>query len=116
MHVTLGLSRIFRFVFYIFRKCLVIFSAAPESSEIIKEKMTELELELVENEEMTLTEEQVEALVEDLPETEETDLEEMRAQLTAGPVEVFAYRNMAGDIDEGEKSGGKFFRFSIYSF
>ena len=78
--------------------------------------MTELELELVENEEMTLTEEQVEALVEDFPETEETDLEEMRAQLTAGPVEVFAYRNMAGDIDEGEKSGGKFFRFSISSF
>ena len=32
-----------------------------------------------------------------------TVLEEMRSQLTAGPVEVFAYRNMTGDIDEGKE-------------
>ena len=65
--------------------------------------MTEFELELVENEEMSLSEDQVETLVEDQRETEETLLEEMRSQLTAGPVEVFAYRNMTGDIDEGKE-------------
>ena len=83
------------------KKCLVIFAATPETSEIINEKMTEIELELLENEEMTLTEDKIKVLLEDQQETEEAPLEEMKIQLTGKPVQVFAYRNMKGNIDEG---------------
>ena len=86
---------------FVSRKCLVIFAATPETSEIINEKMTEIELELLENEEMTLTEDKIKVLLEDQQETEEAPLEEMKNQLTGKPVQVFAYRNMKGNIDEG---------------
>ena len=89
---------------FIPRKCLVIFSAVPETSEIVIEKMTEVELELVEKEEMSLSEEQVETVLADHRETEEAAVEEMRTQLTGKLVLVFAYRNMTGDIDEGRTS------------
>ena len=84
------------------RKCLVIFSAAPETSEIINEKMTEVELELLENVEMSLTDDQVVNLLEDHKEMDEVALEEVQSQLTGKEVLVFAYRNMTGDIDEGK--------------
>ena len=64
--------------------------------------MTEVELELLENEEMTLTDDKIKVLLEDQQETEEALLEEMKIQLTGKPVQVFAYRNMKGNIDEGE--------------
>ena len=86
---------------FVSRKCLVIFAATPETAEIINEKMTEVELELLENEEMTLAEDKIQVLLEDQQETEEALLEEMKIQLTGKPVQVFAYRNMKGDIDEG---------------
>ena len=63
--------------------------------------MTEVELELLENEEMTLSEDKIKVLLEDQQETEEAILEEMKIQLTGKPVQVFAYRNMKGNIDEG---------------
>ena len=85
---------------FVSRKCLVIFAATPETAEIINEKMTEVELELLENEEMTLAEDKIQVLLEDQQETEEALLEEMKIQLTGKPVQVFAYRNMKGDIDE----------------
>ena len=87
----------------IYRKCLVIFSAAPETSEIINEKMTEVELELLENVEMSLSDDQVVNLLNDHKEMEEVALEEVQSQLTGKEVLVFAYRNMTGDIDEGKE-------------
>ena len=87
---------------FVCRKCLVIFAATPETSEIINEKMTEVELELLENEEMTLSDDNVKVLLEDQQEAEETLLMEMQTQLTGKPVQVFAYRNMKGNIDEGK--------------
>ena len=87
---------------FVYRKCLVIFAVTPETSEIINEKMTEVELELLENEEMTLSDDKIKVLLEDQQESEETLLMEMQTQLTAKPVQVFAYRNMKGNIDEGK--------------
>ena len=87
---------------FVYRKCLVIFAATPETSEIINEKMTEVELELLENEEMMLPDDQIKVLLEDQQEAEEALLMEMQTQLTGKPVQVFAYRNMKGNIDEGK--------------
>ena len=87
---------------FLSRKCLVIFAATPETSEIVNEKMTEVELELLENEEMTLAEDKIQVLLDDQQESEEAILEEMKIQLTGKPVQVFAYRNMKGNIDEGK--------------
>ena len=72
---------------------------AQETAEEIIEKVEAIELELLEKEEMTLTEEQVEMLIPE--ELEGEELEELKAQL-AKPVLVFAFRNLDGDIDEGE--------------
>ena len=44
---------------YVFRKCLVIFPVNPESNEELIAKMKSFEMELVEMEETTLSEEQV---------------------------------------------------------
>ena len=87
---------------FLSRKCLVIFALTPETSEIINEKMTEVELELLENEEMTLDEDKIQVLLDDQQESEEAIVEEMKIQLTGKPVQVFAYRNMKGNIDEGK--------------
>ena len=89
---------------FLSRKCLVIFALTPETSEIINEKMTEVELELLENEEMTLDEDKIQVLLDDQQESEEAIVEEMKIQLTGKPVQVFAYRNMKGNIDEGKLS------------
>ena len=64
--------------------------------------MIEVELELLENEEMMLSDDQIKVLLEDHQEAEETLLMEMQTQLTGKPVQVFAYRNMKGNIDEGK--------------
>ena len=64
--------------------------------------MTEVELELLENEEMTLTDDNIKVLLVDQQESEEALLMEMQTQLTGKPVQVFAYRNMKGNIDEGK--------------
>ena len=65
--------------------------------------MTEVELELLENEEMMLPDDQIKVLLEDQQEAEEALLMEMQTQLTGKPVQVFAYRNMKGNIDEGKR-------------
>ena len=79
------------------RKCLIVF--AVETAEEISDKVEAIEMELLEKEEMTLAEEQVESL---LPEGLEGDeLEELKAQL-GKPVLVYAFRNRDGDIDEGK--------------
>ena len=77
------------------------FCRNPGDGRDHQRKMTEVELELLENEEMTLAEDKIQVLLEDQQETEEALLEEMKIQLTGKPVQVFAYRNMKGDIDEG---------------
>ena len=44
---------------FLFRKCLVVFPSIQESNEDIIGKMNEIEYELVESAELTLTDEQV---------------------------------------------------------
>merc|ERR1719471_1276279 len=80
-------------------KCLVIFPVNPESNEELIAKMKSFEMELVEMEETTLSEEQVQMLVETVENTEETEIEDLKAQLLK-PTLLFAYRNLGGDIDE----------------
>ena len=43
-------------------------------------------------------------LVETVENTEETEIEDLKAQLFK-PTLLFAYRNLGGDIDEGKKHG-----------
>ena len=102
MFFTLTLDLHTLIAVFLSRKCLVIFASTPETSEIVNEKMTEVELELLENEEMTLAEDKIQVLLDDQQESEEAILEEMKIQLTGKPVQVFAYRNMKGNIDEGK--------------
>ena len=44
-------------------------------------------------------------LVETFEDTEEAEIEELRAQLLK-PTLLFAYRNLVGDIDEGKLNFG----------
>ena len=44
---------------FLFRKCLVVFPSIQETNEDIIGKMNEIEYELVESAELTLTDEQV---------------------------------------------------------
>ena len=92
---------------YFYRKCLVVF--ALETAEEITGKVEAIELELLEKEELSLTEEQVQSI---LPEgLEGDDLEELRSHLCK-PVLVYAFRNLDGDIDEGTFRFNQFILFS----
>ena len=77
-----------------------------ETAEEITGKVEAIELELLEKEELSLTEEQVQSI---LPEGLDGDeLEELKSHL-GKPVLVYAFRNLDGDIDEGT------FRFNQFN-
>ena len=76
---------------------------ALETAEEISEKMNEIKLEMVEKEELTLSEEQVQILLSERGTDESEDVEELKGQL-GKPVIVYAFRNLKGDIDEGSYS------------
>ena len=71
-----------------------------EAAEEIAEKMDAIEIELMEKEELTLTDEQVQLLLPESKREEAEELVELEGQLRK-PVLVYAFRNLEGDIDEG---------------